>query len=96
MVTQRDIAQAAGLSQATVSLALRRHPGLPATTIDRVHAAAASLGYRPDPLISALMSQRQARKPGGTLRAKIAFLTAFPSHRLPRPAPPPGAPGDHH
>lgn len=79
MVTQRDIARAAGLSQATVSLALRRHPGLPAATIARVHAAAAGLGYRPDPLVSALMSQRQARKPGGTLRAKIAFLTAFPT-----------------
>ncbi len=78
MVTQREIARAAGLSQTAVSLALRHGAGIPVATAERVRAVAQRLGYRPDPLISALMSQRQART-GARLRAKVAFLTAFPS-----------------
>ena len=77
MVTQREIARATGLSQTAVSLALRRSSEVSPATLQRVEAAARRLGYRPDPLISALMSQRQARS-SVRLRAKIAFLTAFP------------------
>lgn len=76
MVTQQDVARETGLSQTAVSLALRNSPDIPAATIRRVRAAAKRLGYRPDPLISALMAQRQRRRQG-SFRAKIAFLTAF-------------------
>lgn len=78
MVTQHDIARALGVSQTTVSLALRGHPTIPAATAQQVRTTARRLGYRPDPLISALMAQR---KLGHTqrLRAKLAFVTAFPA-----------------
>lgn len=76
MVNQQDIARSVGLSQTTVSLALRGHPMIPSQTARQVRAAAKRLGYRPDPLISALMAQRQKGTPK-SFRAKIAFLTAY-------------------
>jgi len=78
MVTQHDIARSLGVSQTTVSFALRGHPMIPKQTARAVFAAARRLGYRPDPLISALMAQRRL---GHTqkLRAKLAFVTAFPT-----------------
>ncbi|HLP24844.1 MAG TPA: LacI family DNA-binding transcriptional regulator, partial [Acidobacteriota bacterium] len=77
MVTQQDIARETGLSQTAVSLALRNSPDVSPATVKRVRAAAKRLGYRPDPLISALMAQRH-RRAQGSYRAKIAFLHAFP------------------
>ncbi len=77
MVTQQDVARETGLSQTAVSLALRNSPEVSAATIRRVRAAARKLGYRPDPLISALMAQRHKRQQHA-FRAKIAFLSAFP------------------
>jgi LacI family transcriptional regulator len=77
MVTQREIARAANLSQAAVSLALRNSSTVSRATIRRVQGVARRLGYRPDPLISALMSQRQSGS-ATKLRAKLAFITAFP------------------
>jgi LacI family transcriptional regulator len=77
MVTQQDIARETGLSQTAVSLALRNSPDVSVATIKLVRAAAKRLGYRPDPLVSALMAQRQRRGPGA-FRAKIAFVHAFP------------------
>lgn len=77
MVTQQDLARDTGLSQTAVSLALRNSPEVAPGTIRLVRAAAKRLGYRPDPLISALMAQRHKRNKQ-SFRAKIAFLTAFP------------------
>lgn len=77
MVNQQDIARELGLSQTAVSLALRNHPSIPEATVRTVRATARRLGYRPDPLVSALMAQRRKR-PAAALRAKIAFLTPFP------------------
>jgi LacI family transcriptional regulator len=79
MVTQQDVARAAGLSQTAVSMALRNSAEVSPATIRQVRATAKRLGYRPDPLISALMAQRQHRGKKA-FRAKIAFLTGFP-HR---------------
>lgn len=73
MPTQREIAQQAGVSQMTVSLALRDSPTLPAATRERLQTLARELGYRPDPMLSALMRQRRA-KATKSPRAKIAFL----------------------
>lgn len=81
MVTQQDVARETGLSQTAVSLALRNSPDVSAATIRLVRAAAKRLGYRPDPLVSALMAQRQRRGPG-TFRAKIAYLHAYPRRDL--------------
>jgi LacI family transcriptional regulator len=74
MIKQADIARELGMSQAAVSLALRRHASIPAATQEKVHAAAQRLGYRADPLLSALMAQRRGNKTT-TVRAKIAILT---------------------
>ncbi|GAB5560508.1 MAG: hypothetical protein SynsKO_21550 [Synoicihabitans sp.] len=57
-VTLKDIARSAKLSVAAVSMALRNHASLPATTINRVKKIADELGYRPDPALSALAAHR--------------------------------------
>jgi len=53
-----DVAAAAGVSTATVSLVLRGVAGPSAATRQRVAATAARLGYRPDRAASALASRR--------------------------------------
>ena len=53
-----DVAAAAGVSPATVSLVLRGIEGPSATTRERVLEAAAQLGYRPDRAASLLASRR--------------------------------------
>ncbi|OJV30424.1 MAG: hypothetical protein BGO26_08470 [Actinobacteria bacterium 69-20] len=53
-----DVAKLAGVSQATVSRALRDHPGVTAPTRERVRRAAAELGYAPSALAAALARGR--------------------------------------
>lgn len=62
-VTQQDVAKAAGVHRTTVCLALRKHPGIPAETRDRIAAIADRLGYAPDPMLSALASYRARLRP---------------------------------
>jgi len=57
-VTLSDVAKKAGVHVTTVSLALRNHPRLPETTRQRIQALAAEMGYRPDPLLRALVAYR--------------------------------------
>ncbi|MCH6255121.1 LacI family transcriptional regulator [Puniceicoccaceae bacterium K14] len=57
-VTLKDIAVKAKLSVASVSMALRDNPRLPASTVDRVKLLAEELGYVPDPALSALAAHR--------------------------------------
>lgn len=57
-----DIARATGLGRSTVSMALRNHPGVAVATRERVLKVAAELGYRPNPLISLLMSRLHEEK----------------------------------
>ncbi len=73
--TMEDVARAVGLHRTTVSLALRNHPRIPEATRTRVKDAAASLGYRPHPLVSALMTYRaNHRKP--TWRGTLGLITS--------------------
>lgn len=61
-ITLAMIAEQAGLTTATVSLALRDSPRLAVETRQRVHQIAEQLGYRPDPRLSELMTHlRQVR-----------------------------------
>ena len=63
--TQQDIAAALGVDISTVSKALKNTPAVAAATRERVRAQAAALGYRPDPLLSALARRRTSRRQGG-------------------------------
>lgn len=60
VVTQKHVAQEAGVSQATVSIVLqgREAASIPQETVDRVLAAAERLGYRPNRFAQALRTSR--------------------------------------
>lgn len=58
-ISQRDIARKAGVHFTTVSLALRNSPNLPEETRLRIHKIAEEMGYRPDPMLSALQAYRK-------------------------------------
>jgi len=53
-----EIARRAGVSVATVSLALRGRGGVARKTVERVKAVAEEVGYRPNPLLSSLASKK--------------------------------------
>ncbi|MCE4535779.1 LacI family DNA-binding transcriptional regulator [Pelomonas sp. P7] len=59
-VTLADVAREAGVSPITVSRALRGERAVAAELCERVHAAAAALGYVPDPAARALASSRSS------------------------------------
>ncbi len=61
-VTLRHIAEQAGVSIGTVSLALRHQPSIPASTRSRIQKIAKKLGYRPDPFVSTLMARVHSRR----------------------------------
>jgi LacI family transcriptional regulator len=64
----KDIANETGLSISTVSEALRNSPKVRPGTRKLVEEAAARLNYRPNPLVTALMSQvREAKQPTDSL-----------------------------
>ena len=69
-VTGRDVALAAGVSQATVSRALRPDSPVAAGTRERVLAAADRLGYVPNSVAQGLATQRT-----GTIAVVVADLT---------------------
>jgi DNA-binding LacI/PurR family transcriptional regulator len=59
----KDIAAEAGVSEMSVSRALRNRPGLAVETRARILAVAERLGYRPDPRVAQLMTHlREARE----------------------------------
>jgi len=60
MPSQRDLAKAANVSQATVSLALRNHPRVAKETVQRIRDAAKRLNYTPNSYVSSLMSHIQS------------------------------------
>ena len=71
------VARAAGLSKATVSRALRDDPRQSVATRRRVHAVARELGYRPHPMVTALMTQiRTTRRT--RFHGNLAVLDPWP------------------
>jgi LacI family transcriptional regulator len=77
-ITLADIAKKAGVHKTTVSMALRNHPGLPAATIARIRELADSMGYRPDPALSALVAYRHEKRKS-SIEGTLAYLTNWNS-----------------
>ncbi len=73
VVTMRTVAKRAGVSVMTVSRVLRNDPRVAEATRQQVLQAARELGYRPNPLVSALMVNLQSAR--GHRDQTIAFLT---------------------
>ncbi len=74
--TLRAIARHVGCGLVTVSYALRDHPRVHPETRRRIQEAARELGYRPNPLVTALMASVRTKRPprhAGT----IAFLARW-------------------
>ncbi|OIR15061.1 HTH-type transcriptional regulator GntR [mine drainage metagenome] len=72
------VADLAGVHRTTVSLVLRHHPRISAATRTRVLEAVDKLGYRMNPMISALMQAHRRMRPL-TNASKIAWITAWPT-----------------
>ncbi len=72
-VTVRELAAMVGVHFTTAALALRNSPKVSAATRRHIQAMAQKLGYRPNPLISALMAQRRATRP--TPACVLAYIT---------------------
>jgi LacI family transcriptional regulator len=82
----RELAKSLNLSHATVSEALRGSPRVKVATRLRIEAAAEQLGYRRNPLASALMTELR-RSRGGTFRGLLAAVDLEgPEHRSPSAA----------
>lgn len=73
-VTLADVAREAKVHVTTVSLALRDNPRIPEATRTRLRELAERMGYRPDPLLSALSTYR-TRSKSPRYQATLAYLT---------------------
>ncbi len=79
-VSLRQLAEAAGVSVATASRALRDLNGVEPETREQVQAAARRLGYVRDPMLAAALSfARKAQKP--VFRETLGFLAAVPEQQ---------------
>lgn len=76
-VRMADVAKKAGVSASTVCRALKSDPQIPEATRRRIREVAASLGYSPDPLLSAFAARRRGQTAGHDVTT-IAYLTKFP------------------
>ncbi len=74
----RKIARVARVSATTVSLALRNHPRVSLKVRRKIHALAEAMGYRPNALVSALMSQVRTNR-RVVAQEVVAFLTGGPT-----------------
>lgn len=72
--TMRDVAKQAGVHVTTVSLALRNDRRLPQETRERIRAIADDMGYRVDPMVSALFHSRRANR-GMAGRPRLAIVS---------------------
>ena len=77
-ITQKDIAQKLGLSKQAVSLALRGSLKVSAATRKKVREAADTMGYHPDPSLSALVQRRTGRGSVATRWNQLALLHNWP------------------
>lgn len=80
--TTREIAEASGYHQSSVSRALASHPDIPAGTRREILKTARRLGWRPNPLASAYMCHVRNKR-GIGYRTNLAFLINDPEERPP-------------
>lgn len=76
--TTREIAQKAGVSQSTVSLALRKHSSIPAHTCERVLKVARQMGWEPNPLAAAYMSHLRSTRKTSSTQVNLAYISNYP------------------
>ncbi|WP_245844113.1 LacI family DNA-binding transcriptional regulator [Nibricoccus aquaticus] len=74
-VTMAIIAEKAGVSKNTVSLALRHDPQIPAHTRKRIAKIAKTMGYTKNPVVAQLMTELRKAHPAG-YRRTLALLNA--------------------
>lgn len=74
-ISLQTIAEAAGVTRTTVSLALRHHPRISMQTGERVRSLARSLGYRPNADLSRMMRGIRTRSPEAA-PSRIALVHA--------------------
>lgn len=79
-VTQRQVARVAGVSHATVSLALRGSALLPLKTRQRIEKIAKKLGYVPDPMLTGLAAYRMKSRPLA-YHSNLAWIDFNPDRR---------------
>jgi LacI family transcriptional regulator/LacI family repressor for deo operon, udp, cdd, tsx, nupC, and nupG len=72
--TQKKVAALAGVHVSTVCLALKNHPSLPEKTCRRIQQIAAKIGYRPDPMLSALAAYRNSQR-APAFQGQLAWLS---------------------
>lgn len=72
------VAAAAGVATSTVSRALKGDPRISAATRERIQKIAERMGYRPNPLVSALMVHLRHGHPPAA-RCNLAWLDFFPT-----------------
>ena len=75
-VRMADIAHRLRIAPSSVSRALREDPRIGPALRQRVQSLARELGYRPNPLVSALMASRRRRGSGGAVDV-IALVTSY-------------------
>jgi LacI family transcriptional regulator len=71
-----EIAQRLGVASSTISRALRSDPRISPEMRERVQEMAEKMGYRPNPLVSALMANRRRRGGSGEVDL-IALVTNY-------------------
>lgn len=75
-ISMRDIAAKIGVSHTTVSLALKDHPRISKQVCEQIKKTAEEMGYRPDPMLSALANYRRGRG-DAKISAGIAWINAW-------------------
>ncbi|MDQ3545141.1 MAG: LacI family transcriptional regulator [Verrucomicrobiota bacterium] len=79
--TIRTLAKLAGVSSATVSLALRNHPRIRPQVRERIQQIAKEAGYRPNAIVSHLIAQvRASRRASYQSTLGAVFTTKDPGH----------------
>ena len=76
-VTMAEVAKAVGVSASTVSRALRNDLRISAMVREAVREKAEELGYRPSPMLSALMANRGRGSEGGAGLETLALVTDY-------------------